>query len=86
MGSTTSGVDGSSEGGRIDTMRVPDAIVLHAIPLIQSLVKGGYKGRLTAEAAMDAKGWKLKLIYHGDEPPEAPALWYGRRVVIAKGD
>ena len=37
LGSRTSGVDGSSEGGRINTINLPGALVLYGVALIQTL-------------------------------------------------
>jgi hypothetical protein len=84
VGSRTSGVDGSSEGGRLSTIRLPQALVLYSVPLIQSLRAAGYKGKLNAEPALVDGMWVLKLTYEGDEPPPAPARWHGHRVVVEK--
>src|SRR5437660_11320839 len=35
VGSRTSGVDGSSEGGRLSTMRLPTALLLYSVPLLE---------------------------------------------------
>ena len=37
LGSRTSGVDGSSEGGRINTIDIPGALVIYGVALLQSL-------------------------------------------------
>jgi hypothetical protein len=84
VGSQTSGVDGSSEGGRLSTIRLPQTLVLYSVPLIQSLRAAGYKGKLNAEPALVDGVWVLKVIYEGDEPPPAPERWHGHRVVVEK--
>lgn len=82
VGSRTSGVDGSSEGGRLSTMRLPSTLVLYSVPLLQTIRRSGYKGKVNAEPALVDGVWVLKVTYEGDEPPEAPERWHGRRVVV----
>ena len=84
VGSRTSGVDGSSEGGRLSTIRLPQILVLYSVPLLQSLRAAGYKGKLDAEPALVDGVWVLKLTYEGDEPPAVPERWHGHRVVVEK--
>jgi hypothetical protein len=82
VGSRTSGVDGSSEGGRLSTVRLPAVLVLYSVPLLDSLLRQGYKGKLTAEPALVDGVWALKVTYEGDEPPPVPERWHGHRVVV----
>lgn len=82
MASRTSGVDGSSEGGRISTIRLPYTLVLYSVPLIDEVRRRGYKGRLSAEPVQLEGTWCLKLVYEGDKPKDVPALWHGHRVVV----
>jgi len=84
VASHTSGVDGSSEGGRLSTMRLPYTLVLYAVPLIGEVKRRGYKGKLAAEPALVEGAWVLKLIYDGDQPKEVPALWHGHHVMLEK--
>jgi hypothetical protein len=84
VGSRTSGVDGSSEGGRLSTMRLPTTLVIYGVPLLESLRRRGYKGKLTAEPALIDGTWALKVTYDGDEPPPVPERWHGHRVVVEK--
>jgi hypothetical protein len=84
VGSRTSGVDGSSEGGRLSTVRLPAVLVLYSVPLLQSLRRRGYKGKLSAEPALVDGTWVLKVTYDGDEPPEVPERWHGHKVVVEK--
>jgi hypothetical protein len=82
VGSMTSGVDGSSEGGRLSTVRLPQVLVLYGVPLIQSLRQAGYTGKLNLEPALVDGAWVLKLTYEGKEPPPVPERWHGHRVVL----
>ena len=84
VGSRTSRVDGSSEGGRLSTVRLPSVLVLYSVPLMQSLKRAGYTGKLTAEPALLDGVWVLKVVYEGDEPPPVPERWHGHRVVVEK--
>ena len=84
VGSETSGVDGSSEGGRLSTIRLPYTLVLYGVALIDEIKHRGYKGKLTAEPALLDGYWVLKLVYDGDPPKDVPALWMGHRMVVEK--
>ena len=84
VGSRTSGVDGSSEGGRLSTGRLPAILVLYSVPLLESLRRSGYKGKPSAEPALVAGVWVLKVTYDGEEPPPVPERWHGHRVVVEK--
>jgi hypothetical protein len=84
VASRTSGVDGSSEGGRLSTIRLPYTLVLYAVPLIDEIKRHGSKGKLTAEPALVDGGWVIKLIYDGDPPKDVPSLWHGHHVVVEK--
>jgi hypothetical protein len=83
VGSRTSGVDGSSEGGRLSTTRLPSTLVLYSVPLLQSIRRSGYPGKVNAEPALVDGSWVLKVTYEGDQPPpEVPERWHGHRVVL----
>ena len=82
IGSFTSGVDGASEGGRQSTIRLPSTLVLYAVPLLDSLRREGYKGKLTAEPALEPAGWVIKVVYDGALPQNVPQRWHGHRVVV----
>ena len=84
MASRTSGVDGSSEGGRISTVRLPQVLVLYAVPLIAEVKRRGYRGKLAAEPARVDGTWVMKLVYDGDQPAEVPERWHGHQVVLEK--
>lgn len=82
VGSFTSGVDGASEGGRQSTTRLPSTLVLYAVPLLDLLKREGYKGKLSAEPALEPGGWVIKLLYDGEPPSNVPQRWHGHRVVV----
>jgi hypothetical protein len=82
VGSRTSGVDGSSEGGRLSTVRLPSTLVLYSIPLLDAIRRAGYMGKVSAEPALGDGSWVLKVMYEGDQPPEVPSRWHGHRVVV----
>ena len=82
VGSRTSGVDGSSEGGRLSTIRLPSTLVLYSVPLLQTIRRSGYTGKVNAEPALVDGAWVLKVTYEGDRPPPVPERWHGHRVVL----
>ena len=82
VGSLTSGVDGSSEGGRLSTTRLPSTLVLYGVPLLQAIRRSGYGGQLNVEPALRDGVWVLKVTYDGDRPEAVPELWHGHRVVL----
>jgi hypothetical protein len=82
VGSLTSGVDGSSEGGRLSTQRLPSTLVLYGVPLLQAIRRSGYAGKVDVEPALIDGAWVLKVTFEGDEPPQVPPLWHGHHVVV----
>jgi hypothetical protein len=82
VASQTSGVDGSSEGGRLSTMRLPSALTLYSVPLLQAIKQSGYGGKLSAQPALEDGTWVLEVTYEGEEPPPVPERWHGHRVVV----
>jgi len=86
FGSRTSGVDGSSEGGRINTINIPGALVIYGVALLQSLQKRNPKAKLSVAPVQTDGVWCLELSHEGDEPAGAPAQWHGHRVVMKKVD
>jgi hypothetical protein len=82
LGSRTSGVDGSSEGGRINTNSLPGALVLYGVALVQDLQRQGLKTKF-AVAPVQVDGiWCLELSYTGDPPAGVQDHWHGHRVVL----
>lgn len=84
MSSRTSGHDGSSEGGRISTVRLPYTLVLYSLPLLNEIRRRGYRGKLSSEPAQVDGVCVLKVIYDGEQPEGVPPLWHGHRVVLEK--
>ena len=84
LGSRTSGVDGSSEGGRINTVNLPGALVLYGVALLQALRPANPKTKLNVEPVQVDGIWCLELTYEGDEPKGVPETWHGHRVVLKK--
>jgi len=82
LGSRTSGVDGSSEGGRINTISLPGALVLYGVALLQALQRQNPKSKLSV-APVQANGvWSLEITYTGEQPAGVPELWHGHRVIV----
>jgi hypothetical protein len=84
LGSRTSGVDGSSEGGRINTINVPGALVIYGVALLQGLQRKNPKVKLGIAPIQVDGVWSLELSYQGDEPAGVPATWHGHRVILKK--
>jgi hypothetical protein len=84
LGSRTSGVDGSSEGGRINTTSLPGALVLYGVALLQSLRQANPKTKLNVAPVQEDGVWGLQLSYEGDTPKGVPEVWHGHRVVLTK--
>jgi len=84
FGSRTSGVDGSSEGGRINTINLPGALVVYGVALLQSLQRRNPKAKLSVAPVQVDGVWCLELSHEGDEPAGAPSLWHGHRVILKK--
>ena len=75
-------MDGSSEGGRLSTIRLPSTLVLYSVPLLQAIRRSGYRGKVNAEPALVDGRWVIKVTFEGDRPMNVPALWHGHRVVL----
>ena len=84
LGSRTSGVDGSSEGGRINTINLPGALVLYGVALIQALQRKNPKTRLGVAPVQVDGVWCLELSYQGDDAVGVPEQWHGHRVIPRK--
>jgi hypothetical protein len=84
LGSRTSGVDGSSEGGRINTNSLPGALVLYGVALLQELQRRAVKTRFSIAPVQVDGIWCLELSYTGDPPAGVPDHWHGHRVVLKK--
>ncbi len=84
VGSRTSGVDGSSEGGRINTINLQGVLVIYGVALLRALQRRNPKTRLSVAPGQVDGFWCLELTYQGDEPVGVPELWHGHRVVLKK--
>ena len=82
LGSRTSGVDGSSEGGRINTISLPGALVLYGVALLQSLQRQNPKSKLSVAPVQPDGVWSLEITYTGERPAGVPELWHGHRVIV----
>jgi hypothetical protein len=84
LGSQTSGVDGSSEGGRINTINIPGALVIYGVALVDDIKRKGYKGKLTAAPDQVDGVWCLELTHDAEAPSGVPARWHGHAVRLRK--
>jgi len=82
LGSRTSGVDGSSEGGRINTINMPGALVLYGVALIQALQRQNPKSKLSVAPVQVEGVWSLEVTYTGEPPAGIPERWHGHRVIV----
>ena len=82
LGSRTSGVDGSSEGGRINTINLPGALVLYGVALVQTLQGRNPKTKLSVAPIQVEGVWCLELTYTGEPPTGVPDSWHGHRVIV----
>jgi hypothetical protein len=80
----TSGVDGSSEGGRINTELLFTTLALYSTALVDELRARGYTGRVTVRPDL-RDGIPVLVATFPDDPPRfLPRLWHGRRVIVEK--
>jgi hypothetical protein len=86
LGSRTSGVDGSSEGGRINTINLPGALVLYGVALIQTLQRQNPKTKLSVAPVQVDGVWCLETSYTGDPPVGVPQRWHGHRVMVLSAE
>jgi hypothetical protein len=84
LGSRTSGVDGSSEGGRVNTINLLGVIVLYGVALLQSLHRANPKTKLSVAPVQEDGIWRLQLSYEGEEPKGVPEVWHGHQVALNK--
>jgi len=86
LGSRTSGVDGSSEGGRINTINLPGALVLYGVALLQRLQRQNPKSKLSVAPVQVDGVWCLEISYTGAPPNGIPELWHGHRVIVRSAE
>ena len=82
LGSRTSGVDGSSEGGRINTINLPGALVLYGVPLMQAVQRQNLGSKVSVAPVQVDGVWALELTYTGEPPVGVPERWHGHRVIV----
>ena len=84
LNSMTSGVDGSSEGGRINTERLANTLALYGGALVEELKARGYTGKCSVRADL-RDGIPVLVATFSDDPPQfVPKLWHGRSVIVEK--
>jgi hypothetical protein len=86
LGSRTSGVDGSSEGGRINTISLPGSLALYGVALLQRLQRANPKSKLSVTPVQVDGVWSLEVVYTGEPPTGVPDLWHGHRVVVRSAE
>jgi hypothetical protein len=86
LGSRTSGVDGSSEGGRINTINLPGALVLYGVALVQALQRKNPKSKLSVAPVQVDGVWSLEITYAGEAPVGVPERWYGHQVIVRSAE
>jgi hypothetical protein len=84
LNSRTSGVDGSSEGGRINTELLANTLALYGGALVAELKARGYTGKVTVHADLRDGIPVLVATFTDDTPKFVPKLWNGRRVIVEK--
>src|SRR5258708_3408040 len=84
LNSRTSGVDGSSEGGRINTERLGNTLALFGTALADEIRARGFSGRVTVRPDLRDGIPVLVATFAGDPPAEVPSHWAGRRVIVEK--
>ena len=84
LNSRTSGVDGSSEGGRINTERLANTLALFGTALADEIRARGYSGKVVIHPGLRDGIPVLVATFAGDPPADVPKLWVGRRVIVEK--
>ena len=86
LGSRTSGVDGSSEGGRINTINLPGALVLYGVALVQQLQRQNPKSKLSVAPVQVDGVWCLEITCTGEPPVGVPDRWHGHEVIVRSAE
>jgi len=86
LGSRTSGVDGSSEGGRINTINLPGALVLYGVALVQQLQRQNPKSKLSVAPVQVDGEWCLEITCTGEPPVGVPDRWHGHEVIVRSAE
>ena len=86
LGSRTSGVDGSSEGGRINTINLVNSLVLYGVALLQQLQRKNPKSKLSVAPVQVDGIWCLELACSGEAASGVPDRWHGHRVIVRSAE
>ena len=84
LNSMTSGVDGSREGGRINTERLANTLALYGGALVEELKARGYTGKCSVRSDLRDGIPVLVATFPDDPPTVVPKLGHGRRVIVEK--
>lgn len=84
LNSRTSGVDGSSEGGRINTENQVNTLALFGTALMDELRARGHRGKVRVEPAVREGRWVLVATFADEPPAFVPDLWHGRHVIVER--
>ena len=84
LNSRTSGVDGSSEGGRINTERLANTLALFGTALADEIRARGHQGKVTVRTDLRDGIPVLVAVFAGDPPADVPRSWAGRTVVVER--
>lgn len=84
LNSRTSGVDGSSEGGRINSELLENTLALYATALTESLRARGYRGKCAVRPD-SRNGIPVLVAVFAEEPPDfLPERWHGRALIVER--
>ena len=84
LNSRTSGVDGSSEGGRINTENQVNTLALFGTALMDDLRARGHRGTVMVQPAVRDGRWVLVATFSDPPPSFVPRLWHGRDVLVER--
>lgn len=84
LNSRTSGVDGSSEGGRVNTENLVNSLALYGTALMDVLRDQGYRGKSRISPELREGRWVLVATFPGEPPAGVPGIWHGRHVIVEK--
>lgn len=77
-------MDGSSEGGRINTEVLDNTLVLFGTALVEDLRSRGYRGKCTVRPGRRDGIPVLIALFAEDPPASLPARWHGRNVIVER--
>ena len=77
-------MDGSSEGGRINTERLSNTLALFGTALSDEIRARGHAGKVTVHSDLRDGIPVLVATFAGDPPADVVKHWMGRRVIVEK--